>query len=96
MDNEKEEWAVMADAFDANEAILQAKINWLKLGRAFSAAVDSASSDWGCEGPQQADEAMAFAARAEACLFRATGDCEAVDADLFVSELARKEDSHAG
>ncbi len=80
------DWNEEIEAFDATSALREVRINWLKLARTLSAAVEG-SSDWACEGPKEADEAIAFAARAEACLWRASGDCEAIDADKFVPQL---------
>lgn len=79
------DWNEEALAFDANAAILESRIMWLKLGRMFGETADG-FRDF-LESPKSADEAMAWAARAEACLWRATGDMNAIDADRFIPEM---------
>jgi hypothetical protein len=79
------DWNAEVEAFDANRAINESRILWLRLGRMFG-DVSIGFSDF-LESPRSADEAMAWAARAEACMWRATGDASAIDADRFIPEL---------
>ncbi|HMO76749.1 MAG TPA: hypothetical protein PKD99_12425 [Sphingopyxis sp.] len=79
-------WRGMIEGFDANEALTENRVLWLKLGVMFR-DVAANFSDF-LESPSSADEAMAWAARAEACFWRATGDADAIDADRFLDPLA--------
>lgn len=85
MMDENIDWSEEALAFDANAAAIDSRIMWLKLARMFE-GVAVGFSDF-LESPRAADEAMAWAARAEACMWRATGDSDAIDADRFIAEL---------
>jgi hypothetical protein len=79
------DWNEEAAAFDANAAVLESRIVWLKLAYQFR-DVATGFSDF-LESPKAADEAMAWAARSEACMWRATGDMNSIDADRFIPEL---------
>lgn len=80
--DEEMNWEASALSYDENKALLESKITWLRLGRMFN-DVAIGFSDF-LESPKSADEAMAWAARGEACLWRATGGCDAMDADKFI------------
>lgn len=71
--------------YDANAALAEISGMWLLLGRHMARVVEN-SNDW-MDDSKAADEVMAWAARAEACLWRATGDADAIDAHRFIPEL---------
>lgn len=83
MDSEQED----ALAFDANEAIAASRAMWLKLGRYLAAVMDGL--DW-IDTPVQAARAMEFAAQAEACFWRATGEEDCASAAQWVPALATR------
>lgn len=82
------DWNEEVAEFDANAALTETRIMWLRLGRMFK-DVAIGFHDF-LESPANATEAMQWAARAEACFWRATGDEDAIDAPAFIPEL-RKE-----
>ena len=73
-----------AEAFDAMDALPEIKAMWLRLARYLAAL--SEGSDW-IDSPKEAAIAMAWAAQAEACFWRATGDCDAPSVEMWVAEL---------
>ena len=74
---------------DIDQSIERSKALWLKVGLACEAWAEGMLE---ClEDAASADEAMGLAARAEACFSRATGDDEAIGADLFLRELRTKD-----
>lgn len=79
------DWSEEIQGFDANFAAFESRIMWGKLAYMFREAALS-FTDF-LESPKAADEAMAWAARAEACMWRATGDADAIDCDRFIPEL---------
>lgn len=79
------DWNEELAEFDANAALNETRIMWLRLARQFQDIV-MGSHDF-LESPKSADEAMAWVARSEACFWRATGDAETIDADQFIPEL---------
>jgi hypothetical protein len=87
--NDDIDWSEEVADYDANAALTEARSMWLRLGRAFKANVEAAEDYLLDEG--EPSKVMAFAARAEACFWRATGDAEAIDAPAFIPELAKPE-----
>lgn len=86
------DWNEEALAFDASAAVVESRVIWLKLAHQFRDV--AGSFDDFMDSPKDADLAMAWAARAEACMWRATGDMNSIDADRFIPELATpKEDT---
>lgn len=79
------DWKSEIAAYDASAALAEMRIMWLRLGRRIASIVEN-SDDW-MDDRNAADEVMGWASRAEACLWRATGDADAIDANLFVPEL---------
>lgn len=82
------DWNEESAEYDANAALSETRAMWLRLGRAFKANVEAAEDYLLDDG--EPSKVMAFAARAEACLWRATGDADTIDAPAFIPEL-RKE-----
>lgn len=89
------DWNEEALAFDANAVVVESRTMWLKLAYQFRDVAVSFGDFM--DSPKDADQAMAWAARAEACMWRATGDMNSIDADRFIPELATpKEDNPDG
>jgi len=85
------DWNEEIAEFDANAALTESRIMWLRLGRAFLSNVEAAE-DYLLD--DMGEQAMKLAARAEACLWQATGDADTIDLDMFIPELtARSEQS---
>ena len=92
---EETDWNEEALAFDANAAVVESSVMWLKLAHQFR-DIATGFNDF-LDSPKDADTAMAWAARAEACMWRATGDMNSIDAERFIPELATpKEDNPDG
>lgn len=79
------DWNEEIQGFDAKLANFESRIMWGKLAYMFR-DVALSFSDF-LETPKAADEAMAWAARAESCMWRATGDADSIDCDRFIPEL---------
>ena len=79
------DWNEETLSFDAGAANIETRIMWLKLARQFS-AIAGGFNDF-LDGPKDAASAMGWAARAEACMWRATGDTDTIDADRFIPEI---------
>lgn len=80
---EEPNWIDEARGFDANAALDSIRAVWLRQARYFAAC---SGGDW-VDDLKAADEAMGWAARAEACFWRATGEFPGIDVDLFVPQL---------
>lgn len=89
--NQEIDWIEEALAFDANSALIQSRIVWLKLAYQFRDVAGS-FGDF-LDRTNDADQAMAWAARAEACMWRATGDLNAIDVDAFLPDLLPTKDT---
>lgn|GEM_PF-6699738 len=72
------------EAYDANKALIETRGMWLQLGRSMKAWAEGSSESM--DGIHHADEAIRYAARAEVCLSRATGDDVALG-DEFLDQI---------
>ena len=89
--NQEIDWIEEALAFDANSALVQSRIVWLKLAYQFR-DIAGGFGDFH-ETPASGDEAMKWAARAEACMWQATGDHSPIDVVAFLPELLPTKDT---
>jgi len=70
--------------FDPNAALREIKPMWLKLARHLAQLSDG--TDW-IDDPKNTTVAMEWAAQAEACFWRATGDDPACGVQMWVTAL---------
>ena len=82
--------SAQGEPYDPDDLPQEINDMWHMLGSAFRDYI-SATGDW-VDGPESADMAMQMAARAEACFWRATGNMDAIDANLFIRKM-RKADA---
>jgi len=79
------DWNEEVADYDANAALSEMRAMWLQLARKCSDVVANCG-DWLADA-KSVDEAMQWAARAEACMWRATGDADAIDAHHFIPQI---------
>lgn len=75
--NQEINWVAETEAFDGEAANISIRKMWLKLAHQISEVVEG-SSDW-MDDSASADEVIRLAARAEACMWAATGDTDSID-----------------
>lgn len=71
------------ETYDENDVLRDTRNMWLRLGTMLAQHIETAD-EW-IDNEKQADYAMSIAARAEACMWQATGAPPALDVRNFIN-----------
>ena len=81
------DWVEEVADYDSMAAVTECRAMWLRLGRRYKSVVES-FDDFFDDAEKHGTEALRWAARAEACFWRATGETEPFDVERFIEPVA--------